>query len=72
MKGDMQQLRDDYGVPAKKGGRVIYAELYKATIAGAWLNRHGILYLRIRLDGDKFTVKVHPTERVEYLPEGEK
>ncbi|MET8648510.1 hypothetical protein [Nocardia aurea] len=61
----MQYVRDYYGVPAKRGGRVRYTgdkEPRLGTIASA---RHG--GLRIRLDGDKRAMPFHPTWELEYL-----
>ena len=72
MKGDMQKIREIYGVPAKRFGRVIWLGdddkgPTQGTITGA---RYG--KLRIRLDGSKFCHTYHPTYCLEYLPEGAK
>lgn len=62
----MKHIRDTYGVPAKRGGRVIY---YSAggprfgTIAGSY----GASHIRIRLDGEAVTMLFHPTWKLEYL-----
>jgi hypothetical protein len=60
----MEYIRDAYGVPAKRGGRVKFtggdAET-TGTITGA--RGH---YLRIRLDGHKRTMSYHPTWEIEY------
>lgn len=62
----MEYVRKTYGVPAKRGGRVIAKDgmgrTTTGTITGA---RSG--YLRIRLDGWGYSQNYHPTT-VEYLP----
>lgn len=69
----MERIRKAYGVPAKRGGRVVYIEKHPSgkgerrtvgTITGA---RHG-MYLRIRLDGSNYSQNYHPTYNIEYLP----
>jgi hypothetical protein len=72
MKGDMERIRQAYGVPAKKGGRVSLLEndgkqWATGTITGS---RDG--KIRIRLDGSNFSQNYHPTYCLEYLPEGAK
>jgi len=59
----MQQIRDQRGVPAKRGMRVFYrhAERY-GTITSA---RNG--YLRILLDGESYPWAFHPTWEIDYL-----
>jgi hypothetical protein len=60
----MQYVRDYYGVPAKRGGRVRYmgeGEPRFGTITSADYR------LRIRLDGEKRTRIFHPTWELEYL-----
>jgi hypothetical protein len=62
----MQYIRDTYGVPAKRGGKVEYTGQDKpvmGTICGA---RAG--YLRIRLDGAKHSRSYHPLWKLTYLP----
>lgn len=64
----MNYIRQYYGVPAKRGGRVRYtgglhgSEPRLGTIKSA---RGG--YLKIQLDGDKFVSTFHPTWKLEYL-----
>ena len=64
----MEQIRKSRGVPAKRGGRVLYKgkvnNWREGTIVGA---RGG--YLQIRLDGDKHAGSYHPTWMLEYLPD---
>lgn len=58
-------IRRQYGVPAKKGGRVEYtggATPEFGTICGA----QGA-HLTIRLDGMKHTLPYHPTWKLRYL-----
>lgn len=65
----MDYIRTCYGVPAKRGGRVIYhgdpdGTSKKGTITGSRGS-----YLRIRLDGQTYSFDFHPTWKIEYLPE---
>lgn len=63
----MDYIRKNYGVPAKRGGRVEYTGCGKAelgTITGA-----DGAYLCIRLDGLKQAGNFHPTWELRYLPE---
>lgn len=56
-----EYIRTRYGVPAKKGGKVIFN------------GRPGVItgyrdaYLLIRLDGEKHSMPCHPMWRIEYL-----
>ena len=65
----MSAIRKTYGVPAKRGGRVVYTSVdgrrWPGTITGS--SRKG-LYVRIRVDDSKFSANYHPTENIEYLP----
>lgn len=66
MAGNMERTRKWYGVPAKRGGRVVYTGDGKrelGTIRSAKDCR-----LNIQLDGMKHTMPFHPTWRLEYLP----
>ena len=62
----MAWIRENYGVPCKRGGRVRYS--------GAGLPRLGTITktclgrLRILLDGDRRSGIYHPTWKIEYLP----
>ena len=58
----LKYIRDHYGVPAKRGGRV----RYNGRIEGAITGSVGAL-LRVRMDGDGFSLKYHPTWEMEYL-----
>lgn len=65
----MQWIRDHYGVPAKRGGRVRYSPCEGSadkprlgTITGA-----ASPHLRVRLDGDRHSLPFHPTWQLEYL-----
>lgn len=73
MKGGMQNIRDTYRVPAKRGGRVVYSgDPYrpdrKGTITGT--SQNGQAYIRLRLDGNNYSQNYHPTWQIEYLPDG--
>ncbi|WHT20957.1 hypothetical protein N8J89_07800 [Crossiella sp. CA-258035] len=59
----MAWIREHYGVPAKRGGRILF-EGKPAVITSA---RHG--GLRVRLDGEKRSIPIHPTWEVVYLPD---
>jgi len=66
MSGNMERTRKLYGVPAKRGGRVIYTGNGKrefGTIRSARYCR-----LNIQLDGRRNTRPFHPTWELEYLP----
>lgn len=61
----MSLVRKSYGVPAKRGGRVIYLGGERpehGTICGA----RGV-YLKIRMDGDTHSGPYHPTWMLEYV-----
>ena len=65
----MDYIRRTYGVPAKRGGRVQYTGRtgpQLGTITGSRGAR-----LRIRLDGDNYSLNFHPTWQLQYLPRGE-
>ena len=57
----MQYIRDYYGVPAKRGGRVRYMGDKTGKITGT-KGPH----LRIRLDGEKVIHSYHPRWNIEY------
>lgn len=63
----LQYIREHYGVPAKRGGRVKYTGSSRrgpefGTITGA----NGA-HVRIRIDGEKLAGNYHPTYALEYL-----
>lgn len=61
----MDSIRRFYGVPAKRGGRVVYT--------GGTVPAHGTIVgsrgdlLRVRLDGTGRTLLFHPAWALEYL-----
>ena len=57
----MDYIRKTYGVPAKRGGRVTFCGC-PGTITGARYGR-----LRVRFDGEKDAVPLHPTYNIVYL-----
>ena len=72
MKGDMERIRQAYGVPAKKGGRVVWLENDgQRRTMGTITGTRG-KYIRIRLDGANYSQNYHPIYCLEYLPEGVK
>ncbi len=63
----IEWVRETYGVPAKRGGRVEYtggAKPVLGTIVGASGG-----HLSIRLDGGKHALPYHPTWKLRYLEE---
>lgn len=62
----MQYIRDSYGVPARRGGRVVYTGEAMAT-TGTITSAEGAR-LRVRMDGDKRSGIYHPTWEMRYLP----
>lgn len=63
----MEYIRDTYGVPAKRGGRIEYtypSPSRQGTIIGSSGAK-----LRIRLDGDAHAGYYHPTWELKLLPE---
>ena len=65
--GPMESLRRYYGVPAKRGGRVVFTGL-KHPVAGRIISaREHKLWIRTD-DGRRFG-PLHPTWEIEYLDE---
>ena len=66
----MEYIRRTYGVPAKRGGRLIYTDSYRVafhcTIKSA---RGGYLMVLVddRIPSYRGRMKLHPTWNVEYL-----
>lgn len=60
-------IRDYYGVPAKRGGRVLYTGCGQEEY-GTIKSANGA-HLNILLDGHKHVNPFHPTWKLEYLPE---
>lgn len=61
----LKTISRQYNVSAKRGGRIRfsgYIHAVEGTILGGACGR-----LRVRLDGVKKTVRLHPTWCVEYL-----
>ena len=58
----MKYIRRFYGVPAKRGGRVL-VNGWPGTITGS-----RDAYIRVRLDGSQVSRSYHPTWRVTYIP----
>lgn len=57
----MEYIRKTYKVPAKRGGRIVFNGL-PGRIVG-----HRSSHLRVRIDGSKRPITVHPTWEMEYL-----
>jgi hypothetical protein len=56
-----EYVRRAYNVPAKRGGRVLFRGKPGRITSG---NGH---YIRIRMDGERRSIIVHPTWEMEYL-----
>jgi hypothetical protein len=67
----MSYIRQAYGVPAKRGGRIIYTGDKRGRAGGE--GQAGVIvgsqgaHLRIRLDGQQTIYTFHPTWKIEYL-----
>lgn len=61
----MDYIRQRYGVPAKRGGRVRYTGGRRPRFGTITSASGG--HLMIRLDGSKFSEPYHPTWELEYL-----
>lgn len=61
----MEYIRETYGVPAKKGGRVAFYDdgVVKYGVITGTHNAH----LKIKLDGEQRAGCYHPTWNLEYL-----
>jgi hypothetical protein len=59
--GDMEYIRNYYGVPARRGVRIVF-DGKEAVIVGA-----SGPHLKVKIDGEKRAVPIHPTWKVEYL-----
>ena len=73
----MDYIRRTYGVPAKRGGRLIYTDTqgvkFTCTIKSATNSGHLKVLVDDRVQGYRGRMKLHPTWNVEYLqprPEG--
>jgi hypothetical protein len=64
----MRRIREAYGVPARRGGRVRYRNFghpVEGTITGSDRTQ---MWIYVRLDGHTKTQTFHPTWDLEYLP----
>lgn len=62
----LDYIRQSYGVPAMKGGRVRYTGDRNGPRLGTITGASGA-HVTIRLDGDKHANPFHPTWELEYL-----
>lgn len=58
----MKHIRQVYGVPAKRGGRVLYRGLWFGMITGS-----DGPYIKVRMNGGNRSHLYHPTDHMEYL-----
>jgi hypothetical protein len=68
----MKYIRDTYGVPAKRGARVVVVEYVGVGSrvvrkTGGTITGSRGAHLRIRLDGRAYSLNYHPTHMIEYL-----
>lgn len=67
----MQYIRDTYGVPAKRGGRLIYTDCdgvkFYCTIKSATNSGHLKVLVDDRVVGYRGRMKLHQTWNVEYI-----
>lgn len=67
----MEYIRKTYGVPAKRGGRLIYTDSdgvkFHCTIKSATNSGHLKVLVDDRVPGYRGRMKLHPTWNVEYL-----
>lgn len=68
----MAYIRRAYGVPAKRGGRLIYTDSngfkFNCTIKSATYSGHLKVLVDDRVPGYRGRLKLHPTWNIEYLP----
>lgn len=70
MSGQMERIREVYGVPAKRGGKVLYLKDNGEMIPGIIVSAtKGPQYLRILFRGQKHPVPCHPTWNLQYIVE---
>lgn len=62
----LEYIRKTYGVPAKRGGRIVYTGSTKGPLIGTII-RGGDSCLVVRLDGYPQVVRLHPTWEIQYL-----
>ena len=67
----MDYIRKTYGVPARRGGRLIYTDSdgvkFHCTIKSATNSGHLKVLVDDRVPGYRGRMKLHPTWQVEYL-----
>lgn len=61
----MSYIRESYGVPARKGGRVTWSPSVGVQMTGIIVGTRA-QYLRVRFDGEKVARTLHPTWSIEY------
>ena len=58
----MEYIRKAYGVPARRGGRILYRGKEHGVIVGPEGQ-----YLRMRMDNERVILSYHPTWGMRYL-----
>lgn len=63
----MEYIRKTYGVPAKRGGEILFRKcIHEEPIHGKIVGSRG-QYLRVILRGNLGVKQLHPTWMIEYL-----
>lgn len=62
----MKYIREHYGVPAKRGARVLYRKGHNQEGIGTITSARGARIM-IRMDGQNRSGPYHPTWEMEYL-----
>lgn len=67
MKGGMAIIRKTYGVPAKRGGRIMYRPNAPAfRLMGTICSSDGA-HLMVRMDHSREIIRFHPTWEIQYF-----
>jgi len=62
----MKYIRDTYGVPAKRGGRIVFTNGIGQKMYGVITSAPGA-NIKVRFDGHEYGSLLHPTWHIEYL-----
>jgi hypothetical protein len=63
----MEYIRKTYGVPAKRGGHILFRKcVHEIPVKGEIVGSRG-QYLRVRFPGHVVPLNLHPTWMIEYL-----
>jgi hypothetical protein len=62
----MKYIRDTYGVPAKRGGKIIFTNTIGQKLNGT-IKSASNFHIKASIEGYKYDILLHPTCRIEYL-----